>query len=277
MLKQRRFKRERDFIVGEDEETKKRDEPILLENLLLARQKDATVSYLMKLPYQSLKSFEQTATYAKLFVQKQALWEKFFERDFPVQYANNKGMKEETREWLDGMSVRPGNPLTYWKRFYELLAQAKFLFDEWQKEPDPFTLPLESYTMYSIEDYIDYDRYEFMVHPSTDPSVFFYVVGEDRMIANGVDEVPFDASKFAPEPLIGSSTAFSADGGFLMKKDTYAQSVNIYKVAPYREKFFLVSCSACDKELASGYHQFDGHEEHKFCSEDCANEWWESK
>lgn len=84
---------------------------------------------------------ERTSKTMRNFVRQHFLWYKLMERDFPAQCsdaaaqgggkrpAKNYTMLQEYKDKLDALSIKPGRPYTYWKRYYELLSRKDLRFD----------------------------------------------------------------------------------------------------------------------------------------------------
>lgn len=225
-------------------------------------------------------------------------------------------MKAATMDFLDAHSQHDHNVFTYWKRFYELLYKAKLKNGLVTKLQGAYFADLDRFDFlnaFEIYFNIALTSFELFEAKSGSDDAVFYVVGQTNegpykmMRAFGMRnyvkreewvethkagyQLKSDWVPYNTDLLHGPLQKFtiSPSGRFVLRKDVNNRVRIVLThlwVADFKWKGvspnpfrgpFLVSCSACDKDLASGYHQFDGHEEHKFCSEDCANDWWDSQ
>jgi hypothetical protein len=75
-----------------------------------------------------LSLLERSSTAAKAFVQQYQIWRSLFKRTYWTYYMSNYDatdvvfMAQNTKDFLDALSEKPGNVRTYWKRFYEFLS-----------------------------------------------------------------------------------------------------------------------------------------------------------
>ncbi len=218
-------------------------------------------------------------------------------------------MRRSMMEYLDEHSKNPFRVFTYWKRFYEMLFKAKFKSTSNKKTEMPTTLA--NFTRYEFLNIfinrfgVNPEKIEFFLS-NAEPTLF-YVVGRssevefqeifgENIISIGFAEsdtnprinwVPYDATLLTT-PM--DYFTISPSGKLVIAKYPSQQviiTLTHFWVAtfvwpevgkkPSSKNTFLVSCSMCEVETSKGFHRFDGHEEHKFCSEKCAYKWWDAK
>lgn len=120
--------------VGDDqdihvvERTTQRDVPM---DEAVDRYSEDVFRVIMRGPgitYTRLGLYERTSQTVRNWIQRTQLWAALCYRDYPQAYIRAKSptgpeLSPVLTILIDKMSQKPGRPLTYWKRFYELLLK----------------------------------------------------------------------------------------------------------------------------------------------------------